>query len=447
MRLVSEVSMQINVFKFSFIVMLLLCRFPTLSATELVSPKAKKMAEEIQVVLMEENYEWDNVVAFLQETLIQRLNSNNGNTLLHWAVESRNMDAIKWLSCDLAGFYYKNINGNTALEIAKEKGYSDIKKQLNKCYSATLVEAISSLENDINEQDQKDNQLTDSTCGKTAQEIQFELRINGRGFFRVLKPPGVVAYTREGRFKTNHQCLIETTAGFPLEPEIRIPPNTLKVEVRPTGEVLASLKNENRSIHAGRIEISRFYSFAGLVNIGKNLFMESFFSGFPYIEYPGEDGAPTISQGETDLTIPPLGNWKGAEHDIKISIQGPGYFRLLLPNKNLAYTRSGKFNLGPNGVITFITGVTLEPEIVILPEFRRVKITPNGLVYVFIKNGKIPYRIGSIELSLFPNKKELIPIGGDVYVASKKAGKPIIATPGTNGLGVIVEGVVHNKVQ
>src|SRR5262249_44454328 len=52
---------------------------------------------------------------------------------------------------------------------------------------------------------------------------QFDLAINGGGFFQVQMPDGTTAYTRDGTFHTDANGGIVTSNGFPLSPAITIP--------------------------------------------------------------------------------------------------------------------------------------------------------------------------------------------------------------------------------
>ena len=52
---------------------------------------------------------------------------------------------------------------------------------------------------------------------------QFDLAINGRGFFQVQLPTGETAYTRAGNFSVNDQGQLVTQDGYLVQPAITIP--------------------------------------------------------------------------------------------------------------------------------------------------------------------------------------------------------------------------------
>src|SRR5262245_46523572 len=53
----------------------------------------------------------------------------------------------------------------------------------------------------------------------------FDLAIEGDGFFQVQLPTGDVGYTRAGTLHLNGEGTVVTSDGYPVEPQIQIPPN------------------------------------------------------------------------------------------------------------------------------------------------------------------------------------------------------------------------------
>ena len=52
---------------------------------------------------------------------------------------------------------------------------------------------------------------------------QYDLAINGTGYFQVLLPTGEIAYTRAGNFSPNATGQLVTTDGYLVQPAITIP--------------------------------------------------------------------------------------------------------------------------------------------------------------------------------------------------------------------------------
>jgi flagellar basal-body rod protein FlgG len=76
----------------------------------------------------------------------------------------------------------------------------------------------------------------------------LDLAIEGKGFFAVTTPNGETAYTRAGSFKLDSNGRIVTSDGFPLEPEITIPNDTVSFTVGTDG-TLSALAYRKEPLH------------------------------------------------------------------------------------------------------------------------------------------------------------------------------------------------------
>src|SRR5512141_1526222 len=65
----------------------------------------------------------------------------------------------------------------------------------------------------------------------TRTDNQYDLAIQGRGFFQVLTPSGETAYTRAGNFAVNDQGQLVTTDGYLVQPAITIPQDATAVSI------------------------------------------------------------------------------------------------------------------------------------------------------------------------------------------------------------------------
>ena len=65
----------------------------------------------------------------------------------------------------------------------------------------------------------------------------LDLAIEGDGFFQIQMPSGEVGFTRAGSLHMNADGGIVTAQGYPLEPEITIPPNAITTNVSRDGIV------------------------------------------------------------------------------------------------------------------------------------------------------------------------------------------------------------------
>jgi flagellar basal-body rod protein FlgG len=125
----------------------------------------------------------------------------------------------------------------------------------------------------------------------------FDLAIQGRGYFQVLLPNGVVAYTRDGTFQLNGTGQLVTHDGFNVQPGILIPPGATDVTINASGEVLVKLDGANQPANVGVVQITTFPNEGGLQAIGDNMFKESKASGPANSGAPGSPGFGSMLQG------------------------------------------------------------------------------------------------------------------------------------------------------
>lgn len=133
-------------------------------------------------------------------------------------------------------------------------------------------------------------------------ENALDLVIEGDGFFQILLPDGTTAYTRDGTFKLDAQGRMVTSDGFPLDPEIAIPPEATSVSVGSDGTVSVILPAQAMPQELGQIQIAKFLNPAGLTNSGRNLLMPTAASGDPIIDTPGLNGLGTLAHGFVELS-------------------------------------------------------------------------------------------------------------------------------------------------
>ena len=128
-------------------------------------------------------------------------------------------------------------------------------------------------------------------------ENPFDVAIEGDGFFQVLLPNGLIAYTRSGDFKLDRDGRFVTSDGFPLDPQVTVPDDTTAVTVGTDGTVSVQVAGQSASQEIGNLELVKFLNPAGLQAISRNLFLETDASGAAIPGIPGEQGLGTIAQG------------------------------------------------------------------------------------------------------------------------------------------------------
>lgn len=129
---------------------------------------------------------------------------------------------------------------------------------------------------------------------------ELDIAIQGDGFF-LLDANGQDVYTRAGAFKLDQDGRVVNANGYPLQPEFVVPENTKYVTISERGH-LACIDNEGTEIAATDITLYTFINPAGLVALGRNIFIQSDGSGDPTEVVPGDDNAGVLAQGYLEMS-------------------------------------------------------------------------------------------------------------------------------------------------
>jgi len=141
-----------------------------------------------------------------------------------------------------------------------------------------------------------------------------------------------------------------------------------------------------------------------------------------------------------------IGSFKHTGNVFDMAIQSEiGFFRVLLPNGQYAYTRDGSFKIDSNQQLVTSNGFLFEPEIRLPPGARwnTFAVGRNGEVTVRIGDDMRPVRIGQIELYRFVNPAGLQAIGDNLFQETVASGQPIPGTPGMQGMGAVLQRFVE----
>lgn len=143
-------------------------------------------------------------------------------------------------------------------------------------------------------------QFTQGTLNHTTNEL--DISIDGDGFFMVRMPNNQLAYTRNGAWSKDINGRIVNDDGYPMEPQIVVPPNVTKISIGERGTVEAFFPNVIYPQNIGTIQLAQFVNPQGLNPIGKNLFTQSAASGEPIVGNPGDIGNGLVNQGFIELS-------------------------------------------------------------------------------------------------------------------------------------------------
>ena len=133
--------------------------------------------------------------------------------------------------------------------------------------------------------------------GMLSTENQFDMAIDGQGYFTINLPDGSLAYTRDGAFQLSPEGTIVNFQGYELAPGITLPDNTVKIEVSEQGVVSAFVENDPDPVELGQINLTTFTNNAGLRAVGDNMLQATAASGDPLQANPGDPGIGIIRQG------------------------------------------------------------------------------------------------------------------------------------------------------
>ncbi len=135
-------------------------------------------------------------------------------------------------------------------------------------------------------------------------EREWDLAVDGGGFFQVRLGDGTTGYTRDGSFRVSAggdgELSVVDAAGNPLldasgQP-LRIPSAAVRCEVDGAGNVTAILADGNTQ-QVGQIGLAVFPNPAGLEGRGGNVFVATAASGQAAVVTPGKGGAGELRQG------------------------------------------------------------------------------------------------------------------------------------------------------
>lgn len=130
---------------------------------------------------------------------------------------------------------------------------------------------------------------------------------------------------------------------------------------------------------------------------------------------------------------------------LDVAIQGRGFFQVLQPNGQLAYTRDGSFQVNAQGQLVTAAGYQVQPAITVPTGAQSITIGTDGTVSVKLANQATPTTVGVLQLADFINPAGLQDVGGNLAMESASSGTPVTGTPGLNGIGTLIQGSVEGS--
>jgi len=137
------------------------------------------------------------------------------------------------------------------------------------------------------------------------------------------------------------------------------------------------------------------------------------------------------------------GDFQQTKNELDIAIEGEGFFQILQPNGEIAYSRDGAFKMDRDGRMVTSDGFVMEPEITIPSDSISLSIGLDGTVSVLQPGSNAPTEIGTITVARFVNPAGLHSIGRNLYLPTNASGDALVGTAGEDGLGTLAQGFLE----
>ncbi|HHU75560.1 MAG TPA: flagellar hook-basal body protein [Firmicutes bacterium] len=151
--------------------------------------------------------------------------------------------------------------------------------------------------------------------------------------------------------------------------------------------------------------------------------------------------------------------------NLDLAILGEGFFRVIRPDGNYAYTRDGGFSLDREGNLTLPGGIRLDPPLNLQEQDGKIdlsslSVTPEGIIFApsLVDRAEEPaylesddafaagmVRLGEIRLYRFINPESLSHIGNNLYFPSQASGPPVEGLPGSGEFGHLGQSYLENS--
>ena len=133
------------------------------------------------------------------------------------------------------------------------------------------------------------------------------------------------------------------------------------------------------------------------------------------------------------------------ENKLDLAIQGEGFFIVDLPSGESGYSRSGNFQLSPEGALVTADGYPVSPGITVPANTVEVAISPDGMVSAKVDGQADLVEVGQIELAAFVNPAGLEEVGDNILKESPASGDPQTGNPGAEGFGRVLQGYLESS--
>jgi flagellar basal-body rod protein FlgG len=141
------------------------------------------------------------------------------------------------------------------------------------------------------------------------------------------------------------------------------------------------------------------------------------------------------------------GTLQNTENPLDLAINGKGFFRVELPDGGFAYTRSGAFQLSPEGEIVTPEGFLVSPGIIVPEDAIEISVNQVGEVQAKVDvGGEIQAQdLGQLDIVRFVNDGGLEAKGDNLFYVTASSGEEIVGVAGEEGFGTIIQGFLESS--
>ncbi len=139
------------------------------------------------------------------------------------------------------------------------------------------------------------------------------------------------------------------------------------------------------------------------------------------------------------------GSLQATGNKLDLALEGEGFFRVLMPDGTVSYSRDGSFKVDANRQIVTSQGFKLLPEMTLPENFlaEKILITNEGVVEVTVAGDDDSTPIGEMVLTRFINPAGLLSIGSNVFKETVASGPAIDGQAGLDGHARIHQGFLE----
>jgi len=140
------------------------------------------------------------------------------------------------------------------------------------------------------------------------------------------------------------------------------------------------------------------------------------------------------------------GDMLTTDNALDLMIQGEGFFEILLPDGNSAYSRNGQFTMDEEGnMVTPGAGYLLQPQITVPENALSIIVSQDGEVSVTLPGQPEPAVVGQLNVTNFINPTGLQAVGQNLFIETAVSGAPLEGVPSLEGFGMIVQGALETS--